>query len=74
MYTITPNIEVLKAVNKSFGSYVSRRDRFLVENFGGKVFTKEMYMKVMKKEFKDQAASRVWSWWHKRGVITSLSM
>ena len=72
MYTVTSNIEVLNSVNRSFNSYVSKRDRFLVENFGGKIFTKETYMKVMKKKFKEQAANRVWNWWYKRGVIIKM--
>lgn len=75
-YTIVPNIDVLKKLNTS--GYINHRDHFIVNRFRGKTFTKNQFIKAVKRYLTkcgnndttiNYIPTQLFNWWFKRYAI-----
>jgi len=77
-YTCVSESNVLESLS---ASSLSWRDKFVQKNFGGKIFTEEMFIESLKNEMHQRGNSSItqekiphmiWNWWTNKGIIFEL--
>ena len=75
-YTIVPNIDTLNKLNTS--KYLNHRDYFIINQFGGKSFTKDEFLTKVKNYLIKRNNSnstvkyipkQLFNWWIQRNAI-----